>query len=44
VYHEIFDDPEWGEEFHNTIVKWLLEHVGPKREPCPKARKIEKMI
>lgn len=55
AYHEIFDDPEWGEEFHDTIVKWLLGHVkGPKEshapvnseEPLltPEAGKIEKMI
>ncbi|NJE04782.1 alpha/beta hydrolase [Thermococcus sp. M36] len=26
AYHEIFEDPEWGEEFHRTIVGWLVEH------------------
>ncbi|WP_297436305.1 alpha/beta hydrolase [Thermococcus sp.] len=25
AYHEIFEDPEWGEGFHETIVKWLVE-------------------
>ncbi|WP_297500159.1 alpha/beta hydrolase, partial [Thermococcus sp.] len=28
AYHEIFEDPEWGEEFHGTIVEWLLRHSG----------------
>ncbi|GAB6101703.1 alpha/beta hydrolase [Thermococcus atlanticus] len=22
AYHEIFEDPEWGEEFHRVIVEW----------------------
>ncbi len=26
AYHEIFEDPEWGEEFHRTIVQWFIEH------------------
>ncbi len=26
AYHEIFEDPEWGEDFHRTIVEWLLQH------------------
>ena len=26
AYHEIFEDPEWGEEFHKTIVEWLVNH------------------
>ncbi|WP_297421785.1 alpha/beta hydrolase [Thermococcus sp.] len=26
AYHEIFEDPEWGEEFHKAIVKWLTTH------------------
>ena len=26
AYHEIFEDPEWGEEFHKTIVEWLVAH------------------
>ncbi|ASJ01006.1 alpha/beta hydrolase [Thermococcus gorgonarius] len=25
AYHEIFEDPEWGEEFHRKIVEWLLQ-------------------
>ncbi|NJE02785.1 alpha/beta hydrolase [Thermococcus sp. MV11] len=25
AYHEIFEDPEWAEEFHETIVRWLVE-------------------
>jgi len=24
AYHEIFEDPEWGEEFHRTIVEWIV--------------------
>ncbi len=28
AYHEIFEDPEWGEEFHRTVVEWLLRHSG----------------
>jgi lysophospholipase len=26
AYHEIFEDPEWGEEFHRAIVEWFIEH------------------
>ncbi|AMQ17683.1 alpha/beta hydrolase [Thermococcus peptonophilus] len=26
AYHEIFGDPEWGEEFHRTIVEWLIAY------------------
>ncbi|MBP1912902.1 alpha/beta hydrolase [Thermococcus stetteri] len=26
AYHEIFEDPEWGEEFHRVIVNWFVEH------------------
>ncbi len=26
AYHEIFEDPEWGEEFHKAIVEWLTTH------------------
>jgi lysophospholipase len=26
AYHEIFEDPEWGEEFHRTIVEWFVGH------------------
>ncbi|ASJ03003.1 lysophospholipase [Thermococcus profundus] len=26
AYHEVFEDPEWGEEFHRTIVEWLVGH------------------
>ncbi|WP_048148833.1 alpha/beta hydrolase [Palaeococcus ferrophilus] len=26
AYHEIFEDPEWGEEFHRAIVEWLVSH------------------
>ncbi|NJE25139.1 alpha/beta hydrolase [Thermococcus sp. MV5] len=54
AYHEIFEDPEWGEEFHSTIVKWLLEHVKNQKEASrvnsdetlltPDAGKIKKMI
>ncbi len=28
AYHEIFEDPEWGEALHREIVGWLLEHSG----------------
>jgi len=31
AYHEIFEDPEWGEEFHRTIVEWLLVHSDVAR-------------
>ncbi len=24
AYHEIFEDPEWGDEFHRVVVDWLL--------------------
>jgi len=24
AYHEIFEDPEWGDEFHSFVVDWLL--------------------
>ncbi|CAB50498.1 alpha/beta hydrolase [Pyrococcus abyssi] len=27
AYHEIFEDPEFGKEFEETIIKWLVEHV-----------------
>jgi len=27
AYHEIFEDPEWADEFYRTIVGWLLEHA-----------------
>ncbi|WP_297466312.1 alpha/beta hydrolase [Thermococcus sp.] len=27
AYHEIFEDPEWGEEFHRTVVEWLLNRA-----------------
>jgi len=26
AYHEIFEDPEWGDEFHKTIIEWLRKH------------------
>lgn len=26
AYHEIFEDPEWSEEFHRVIVEWFIEH------------------
>ena len=25
AYHEIFEDPEWADEFYETIVGWLIE-------------------
>ncbi|WP_258084130.1 alpha/beta hydrolase [Thermococcus thermotolerans] len=30
TYHEIFEDPEWADEFHKAIVGWLVEMA--KRE------------
>ena len=27
AYHEIFEDPEWGDELHRTVVEWLVIHV-----------------
>jgi lysophospholipase len=27
AYHEIFEDPKWGEEFHRAIAEWLLTHA-----------------
>jgi len=32
AYHEIFEDPEWSEEFHRTIVKWLIAHSSTKEK------------
>jgi len=26
AYHEVFEDPEWGEAFHTTIVDWIKRH------------------
>ena len=26
AYHEIFEDPEWADEFHEVIVRWFVEH------------------
>lgn len=26
AYHEIFEDPEWAESFHITIVEWIKNH------------------
>lgn len=26
AYHEICDDPEWGDRYHEVIVRWLLDH------------------
>ena len=31
AYHEIFEDPEWAEEFHRAIVEWLVEHSKQQR-------------
>lgn len=28
AYHEIFEDPEWGDEFHRAVVEWLVAHSG----------------
>jgi len=28
AYHEIFEDPEWAEDFHRAIVEWLVGHSG----------------
>ncbi|NJE61104.1 alpha/beta hydrolase [Thermococcus sp. 21S7] len=27
AYHEIFEDPEWADEFYGTIVEWMVEHA-----------------
>ncbi|WP_297551871.1 alpha/beta hydrolase [Thermococcus sp.] len=27
AYHEIFEDPEWADEFHRTIVRWLVDRA-----------------
>lgn len=27
AYHEIFEDPEWADEFHKTIVDWVKTHI-----------------
>lgn len=27
AYHEIFEDPEWADEFHKTIVEWIKSHA-----------------
>lgn len=32
AYHEIFEDPEWGEEFHKAVVEWLRRHSGERGE------------
>jgi alpha-beta hydrolase superfamily lysophospholipase len=26
AYHEVFEDPEWAEAFHTTIVDWIKKH------------------
>ena len=26
AYHEVFEDPSWGESFHDTIVNWICTH------------------
>jgi hypothetical protein len=26
--HEIFEDPEWGELFYETIFTWLRQHTS----------------
>ncbi len=31
AYHEIFEDPEWAEEFYRAIVEWLIEHSKQQR-------------
>ncbi|AEH25508.1 alpha/beta hydrolase [Pyrococcus yayanosii] len=28
AYHEIFEDPEWGEEVHKVIIEWIKRHAG----------------
>ena len=28
AYHEIFEDQEWADEFHKTIIKWLIKRTG----------------
>ncbi|NJE76849.1 alpha/beta hydrolase [Thermococcus sp. ES12] len=32
AYHEIFEDPEWADEFHRTIVEWFVAHAGEEKE------------
>ncbi|GAB6135065.1 alpha/beta hydrolase [Thermococcus prieurii] len=27
AYHEIFEDPEWADEFYGTIVRWLIDRT-----------------
>ncbi len=27
AYHEIFEDPEWADEFHKTIVDWIKTRI-----------------
>lgn len=27
AYHEIFEDPEWADEFQKTIVEWIKSHA-----------------
>ncbi len=27
AYHEIFEDPEWADEIHKTIVDWIKAHA-----------------
>ncbi|WP_240911735.1 alpha/beta hydrolase [Thermococcus sp. LS1] len=31
TYHEIFEDPEWGDEFHRTIVEWFVAHAEEEK-------------
>ncbi|WP_148882307.1 alpha/beta hydrolase [Thermococcus aciditolerans] len=28
AYHEIFEDPEWADELHRTVVEWMVRHTG----------------
>ncbi|AEK72007.1 Lysophospholipase, putative [Thermococcus sp. 4557] len=28
AYHEIFEDPEWADELHRTVVEWMTGHTG----------------
>jgi alpha-beta hydrolase superfamily lysophospholipase len=32
AYHEIFEDPEWKDEFHRTIVEWFVARAGKEKE------------
>jgi alpha-beta hydrolase superfamily lysophospholipase len=35
AYHEIFEDPEWADEFHEVISRWFVEHSTKANEDGP---------